>query len=159
MDKNIDVIWRYLSIVDLLKLIQTNTYFKTIGNNRSTWVFLLKRDFGITHHGNNPKLNYIINYTTHNFIDKHSVYLIYFDQYVFDSIYAKSSADVYDKYAAFYNTGKLSKTNSVYDVIKDYLADYLDSLSVNDNYQLTGNDIKQLFSFANLRIEPIKPLF
>jgi len=156
MERNIDVIWRYLPIEDIIRLCETNSYFKKICEASSTWLFLLKRDFGIDKKINDPKMYYLMKYAQLKFINDYKVFLVNEDEMNIDSIYARDINEVYSKFAVLYNNNELEEDSRINYLIISYIYDVLE-IETPFNYQITSNDIKEIFK--NLELIDFQPRF
>lgn len=57
-DQLLAVVWRFLTVEDLIRLSQTNKTFHQLIKNPNTWNFLLQRDFNIKSTQKDPRRKY-----------------------------------------------------------------------------------------------------
>lgn len=117
MEQSLNVIWQQLPIDDILYLCETNPTYHQICQNPVNWVFLLKRDFGITYYGDEPRLKYMYEYTNHKYqqIKNKHLYIIVFPMEnlpldpVPTAILADNIEQVYQALANDYNTKQVKE--------------------------------------------------
>lgn len=164
MEQTLNVIWRNLSVRDLLNLCQSNKFFQNICNDPTTWNFLLYRDFGITGYVGDPKIKYMLEYCDQR---RCKVFIFFLNGKYFASFYAHGLEEIYVYLAHLYNTGSPLLPSQFNDWIEDYIYENLlteeqaeSGLPVKSfNIQMTLDDIKNfLGGVYGLEIKEIEPL-